>query len=491
VHILARARNSKTSKALMLQTPKASFTIDDSSAIALEYFMTKAVPFMRHSKSSPLWDHMLQLIHQEGSVVRKVAAAIGQQQRALEDGSSKATDEAAAVAYGGAIRAQRQSLSNVISKDQTVHAISCLLLVVLESLRGTFTNIELHLEPCVRLLQSQGSGSEVRKLLDDVSSLIESFIISTMSFSPLTDRAVRTRQLLRTIWASRPAREDIVLVEQSLVQDMVTALDGLTLVTRSGKPLPTPEPDAAMLRSRTIQAKKEALEAVAEELIEALQDNLKEKAYYGIVLARSLLTVVFIRHLTGTPVPPEADLEIYQRIVDLIETSLAQLRHCDSNWAADSTNAFSLGLGVIAVLCNVAVQCKDFYLRRRALLVLEMCPRREGIWTVEAARFRVMSVIKAEEEKALHHPGRLSPNDIPPDCQVGHNEFVDVDGQRMLRLFWRKPGQIAFVTQDVPIGNWEPSSPLFSSPPAVLQSPSALEEDDEDEDEDEDEDTGD
>jgi hypothetical protein len=85
----------------------------------------------------------------------------------------------------------------------------------------------------------------------------------------------------------------------------------------------------------------------------------------------------------------------------------------------------------------------------------------------------------------------LSPTDIPPDCQVGNNEFVDVNGQKMLRLFWRKPGEIAFVTQDVPIGNWEPSSPLFSSPPTVLQSPSTLKEYDEDEDEDEDEDTGD
>jgi hypothetical protein len=471
----------------MLQSPKASFTIDDSSAIALEYFMTKAVPFMRHSKSSPLWDHVLQLLHQEGPVVRKVAAAIGQQQRVLEDGSSKAIEEAAAVAYGGAIRAQRQSLMKSTPEGETVHAISCLLLVVLESLRGSYTNIELHLEPCVRLLQQQ-SGSEARELLDEVSSIIESYVISTMSSSPLTDRAIRTRQLLRTIWTSRPARDDVVIVEQSLVNDMVTALDGLTLVARSGMPLPKPDPEAAMIRSRTVQAKQEALEAVVEERCEALQDNFKEKAYYGIVLARSLLTVVFIRHLSGAPASPESDLETYQRIVDLCETSLAQLRHCDSSWTADSPNAFSIGLGVIAVLYNVAVRCKDFYLRRRALLVLEMCPRREGIWTVEMARFRVMTVIKAEEEKALHHPGRLNPNHLPEDCQVGHNEFVEVDDQKMLRLFWRKPGQIAFVTEDVPIGNWEPSSPLFSSPPAVLHSSSALKEYDEDEDEEDEDD---
>jgi hypothetical protein len=84
------------------------------------------------------------------------------------------------------------------------------------------------------------------------------------------------------------------------------------------------------------------------------------------------------------------------------------------------------------------------------------------------ARFRVMSVIKAEEERALHHPGRLHPNHLPEDCRIAHDEFVEVDGQKMLRLFWRRPGLVAFVTEDVPIHNWEPSSPIFSSPPAVM-----------------------
>jgi hypothetical protein len=473
---------------LTLHSPKAPFTIDDGSVIALEYFVTKAMPFMRHSRSSPIWDHVLQLLHQEGPVVRKVAVAIGQQQRALEEGSSKAAEEAAALAYGGAIRAQRQSLANITSGSQTVHAVACLLLVVLESLRGSYASMELHLEPCVRLLQQHQPGSETRELLDEVSSIIESYVISTMSASPLTEKAIRTRRLLREIWAARPARDDIVLVEQSLVNDMVTALDRLTMVASSGMPVPKPDPEAALARGRMIDAKWEALEAATEERIETLQDNIREKAYYGIVLARSLLTVLFTRSLTGTPMPPEEDLRTCQRIVDLCETSLAQLRHWDPAWAADSPHTFSIGLGVIAILYNIAMRCKDFYLRRRALLVLEMCPRREGIWTVEMARFRVMCVIKAEEEKALYHPGRLSPNHLPEECHTKHNEFVEVNGVKMLRLFWREPGQAAYVTQDIPVGNWEPSSPLFSSPPALLDSFKKLSGDDAEEDMDEDSD---
>jgi hypothetical protein len=117
------------------------------------------------------------------------------------------------------------------------------------------------------------------------------------------------------------------------------------------------------------------------------------------------------------------------------------------------------------------------------------------------ARFRVMTIIKAEEERALYHPGRLSPNHLPEDCHTKHNEFVEVNGEKMLRLFWRKPGEAAYVTQDIPVGNWEPSSPLFTSPPALLYSPEKLAgyddvgeddaEEDEYKDEDEDEDAAD
>jgi hypothetical protein len=467
VQILPHTRREK-SNTLLLRSPRASFAIDGDSAVALEYFMIKAIPFMRYSKPSPLWNHMLQLLHQEDEVIRKVAAAICQQQRSLEDGTSKDVKLASGKAYGMALQAHCQALSNPEAGGRTTLPTACLLLVILESLRGSFDNVEYHLQACVVLLQQQQYGSEARELLNEVSTLIESFIISTMSSSPLTEKAVRARKLLRMCWATHPIQDNIAVIEQSLAGDMVAALDRLALVATSGKPFPQPNLEVATARICAVQAKQEILEAVAQERIDALQHDDKEKAYYGIVLARSLTNVIFIKRLTGASAQPEVELETWQKVVDLCETSLAQLQHCNPTRAANAPNAFSVGLGVIPILYNVGVRCKDFYLRRRALLVLERCPRREGIWTVEMARFRIMTIIKAEEAKALYHPGRMGPYHLPEDCHIAHNEFVMIDGKEMLRLFWRKPGSSAYITENVHIRGWKSPSYPADSPPSLV-----------------------
>jgi len=74
---------------------------------------------------------------------------------------------------------------------------------------------------------------------------------------------------------------------------------------------------------------------------------------------------------------------------------------CSSITATSTDNtSFSLDLGFLAPTLYATIRCRQPQLRRRAIRVLERCPRREGVWNSTAAAaiaHRWMSL----EEKGL------------------------------------------------------------------------------------------
>jgi hypothetical protein len=454
----------------------AKFPAEDSTtndSTALDYFIHNTLPFMRQSNSSPVWDYLLQLLSDKVPVILTVTAAIGHQHRALGDRPPDGAEYAASIAYNAAIRAQSHQLSKSNGSD-VVHALSCFLLIVLESLHGSIANLELHLRPCVYILKQEHDPNmqqEAADMLNHISSLIELYITSSMSFGPRELYSTSARKMLQTIWACRPSADEVVRIERSLVEDMVSRLDTWMPAAESGRDLPAGDPDTAVPTLDALQAQESALDAAAKTYIEAAQGDVKSRAYCGFAVARSLLFINAIRALSELPVSPAVTLATYQRTVDVCEEALAQLRLCKSKSPANASNAFSIGLGAIKVLFCVATRCKDFYLRRRALLVLETCPRREGIWTIEGARFRAMAIIKAEEGRALQRsPDRVLNNSPPEDWQVRHSEVVEVDGNSMMRLFWQSDRSRALTIEDIPISNQLISSPLDERAPTASSS---------------------
>ena len=94
------------------------------------------------------------------------------------------------------------------------------------------------------------------------------------------------------------------------------------------------------------------------------------------------------------------------------------------------------------------------------MLVLEMCPQREGVWTVARARFMARAVIRHEEALAAALLGRPSVI-IPEQCRVSHTVVVkrkegEDGGERgtVLRLFFRvRPGSTECRYEDVEMGD--------------------------------------
>lgn len=415
--------------------------LDGRAAVAIEYFLNKSMPILRQCKSSPLWDYMLQMCHQqhEGSVVRSIASAIGQHQRVIEQkidvesGANEQTD----LAYNIALRAFRKDIA-VLADDPTLYAAACLLLVVLESLRGSQPEILLHLQYCIYVIRQQKDlgklGKSALMLLHEAALFLETFLVSTMNFDIFSKEAGLARQLVRELRSASLVADDVALIEQNLRIDLLDALDWLSINDPpSEDPAMSPGATAMQYPPRSLELEEAAMNSAVEEANQ--NENSDSKAYYLFVHARSLLTMLALRQISNPDRPPALDLEDLTRVVDYEQAALAHLQQSNSNWSSEMTS-FSLGLGTISTLYHVAVRCKDFYLRRRALLVLEMCPQREGVWTVEQARKVARIIIRLEEGTMLRRYG-LKNCTIPEDCQIRHTSISGADGQKTLRVFWR------------------------------------------------------
>ncbi|PYH97136.1 hypothetical protein BO71DRAFT_481419 [Aspergillus ellipticus CBS 707.79] len=98
-----------------------------------------------------------------------------------------------------------------------------------------------------------------------------------------------------------------------------------------------------------------------------------------------------------------------------------------SGTAESNMPAFSIGMGIIAPLFFCAFKCRDWYIRREALLLLRSCQRQEGLWTTPGAVLVLERLIEIESKGLL--PGDLVPessridsihvNILPDDHKIG------------------------------------------------------------------------
>lgn len=96
-------------------------------------------------------------------------------------------------------------------------------------------------------------------------------------------------------------------------------------------------------------------------------------------------------------------IPIYQAIIDLSETVLQKDSYTLRHGVPDSQKVehpiFVLGSTIIEPLFFVATRCREPTLRRRALYLLRLCPRREGICEGMMAVKIIQTVIEVEEQE--------------------------------------------------------------------------------------------
>lgn len=100
-------------------------------------------------------------------------------------------------------------------------------------------------------------------------------------------------------------------------------------------------------------------------------------------------------------------LPIYQAIVDLSETVLQKDIYTPRRGVPDSQRpehpVFVLGSTIVEPLFFTATRCREPTLRRRALYLLRLCPRREGICEGMMASKIVQKVIEVEEQECRRY----------------------------------------------------------------------------------------
>jgi hypothetical protein len=430
--------------------------LDKDSNTAIEYFFCRSIPVLEQCKPSSLWHFVLQLFHQQkaGSVARSIACAIGQQQRTIEEatsGSSK-EDSKGNILYNAALSHMRRDIA-ITASDPTSHATVCLLLVILESLHGSCSNILLHLQHYVCIARAQKAlRQQDDAILRQAVVFLEIFLVTTMNSELYSEEAALARRLIDELRDLVPAIDDVAALERKFRTGLLKIFSQIFADSQSGRFVAANVDSESDFAADFVYSDFAVCESAMESAVKAAieEEGPRSKAYYHAVQARSLLTLVALRQMYDPTHDSAQDLEQYNRIIDLEELALGYF-HQSPIRDVSSNASFSLGLASISTLCHVAIRCKDFYVRRRAYLVLEACPQREGVWTVEQARKLCQGVFKLEEQKVLHIHGMQSCQ-IPEDCQIRVASIIKDDGNTKLRVHWSAgPGTELSPCQDVTI----------------------------------------
>jgi hypothetical protein len=102
------------------------------------------------------------------------------------------------------------------------------------------------------------------------------------------------------------------------------------------------------------------------------------------------------------------------------------------------TPTFSLDMEIVGPLYGVASRCRDPYIRRRAIYVLQSCARQEGMWNAALTARVAERLVKLEEEGL----GEVkSCADVPDWARISHvMPAFEKEGQRRATLSYRRLG---------------------------------------------------
>lgn len=376
--------------------------VDDASRVALHFFCLRTLPILRVCQPSSLWGNVITSLLQEDDSIQDIAVAIGFAQRLQTHTSADAiTDlvqKQALLAYDKALHSLRLSIDSKTAKDPLIHIFACLMMILLESLRGFHLGLLVHLRSGLRIAAANDQTNDSAEVKGEIVDLLQRFRVSSSFFglfaarnATLTELTTQEHYLLsshrpRSHEAPVSALENYAVIGSS-VQLWHSLFEATTATQRD------------RLRSAipTLRAQNADLRASwpSEGHYQTEKQPLR-----GFTEAQQRLTDLALHAATAVPDVDEVEDSSFTEVLDLLESSLKELRvlrGCNG----DEPVPFSAGIGVIGALCLVALQCQDSNIRDRALNLMELCPRREGLWDAQ----EVQRVLKASRLDASQSSG--------------------------------------------------------------------------------------
>ena len=411
----------------------------------------RGLPILRRCQPSPLWDYLVAQLLDSRSSVRQIAAALGSQQRIVDQQNIAETEHSdtellARQLYAGALASLRQSIGESCDFGEAHLPLACLLMVILESVRGSPNHLLIHLRCGLCILRARKGITTQQDRA--VARLLRQYAVEATVFDPISPSSQAVQLLIAEYPDTEASLEPISKVLQ-LVFDLLQSMTEVVRPTLSLTAVVYPLSSSASLgylkeQQRTTEHAVDTRLAASENL------DAYYLAMYSLAKVRCLMSKIYIECAwTGRQTDYDAALILFRQIVDIEEKYLQHMQSAASNGGYSSLPAaFSVGLSAQATLMCVIQQCRDAHLRRRALKLLKQCPRYEGVYNTVLVEAVCRAIIEFEELSA-GGTGRF----IPECCRVHHYSLIGSSEERKewraVRLYYRGLESGQLCTRDV------------------------------------------
>lgn len=383
-------------------TPRAppGRTVPPGSSNALEYFCYRGLPVLRCFRSSALWDYLAVQVLSEESVLQDIAVAIGDQQRLIDEpevGSRICRQRE--TSYIRAIRSLRKDLDQESSDAHERHALACLLMCLLESLRGSSSNVLIHLKYGIGMMQKQRRPNS--GLTNEAMVLLRQHAVHSTTFDALASEKhglMRSLEPLQNGTARAGAYADPVDGLSTL------SIDLMRMMSRRFKMDDTAAQEAAFAKdlAELAASQQELTSAIDTEIATTKPSDVSRGVVLRLAKARCTLVKVYIQSSwSGHQTTYDSNIEDFREIIELISNALHTLSSVKLEHY--KPQAFSVGLSVQVMLVKVIQQCRDRQLRRQAFNLFDLCPRHEGVCNDVLAKSLCKAIIDFEERFGAYH----------------------------------------------------------------------------------------
>ncbi|KAE8381729.1 hypothetical protein BDV26DRAFT_64378 [Aspergillus bertholletiae] len=288
--------------------------------------------------------------------------------------------------------------------------ITCVLFISFAFLQGDTHTASCHLQHGTRLLRESYLNNN-RKALEYRTSLKDVFCHLELHWASLREPEAATLKHEHSTVHSMALDNPVWLKPVHSLGDACNLLIGLAWLVCENDPDNSKMAVAQEILEKHQNAILQKLQVWRSELTTSLNRTktvLVSRDRHTLAALDLWAEIIFIRVSTDNR-QDEGECRFdpfssnFQRVVQLAKSILS------SNFSQSPIPTFSVGMGMIPPLYLCAFRCRDWYIRRESVQLLQRWQLQEGIWTSSGTAFVVNRIIAIESEG-------LTPGDLVPEC---------------------------------------------------------------------------
>ncbi|KAK3713388.1 hypothetical protein LTR37_008580 [Vermiconidia calcicola] len=394
-----------------------------------QFFRQRTVASTNSIANCRFWDRVvLQACHTTPAVKHAVLALSSLHQLSslpFDDGRGSQHRIYAERQHKKALEEARTLIATSTPEDVDRILIACIIFIIFEGVRGDYTAVSVHMDSG-RAIVAQHldrlKATSRRKDLEEIEHALARLDLPAICFS---DQSSPYRYTLMDFYHTSPFLTPCRF--QDIHEAQVSLVDLARWLLLAGDHIDFAELHGDLRSMAKYQAEKVKCAAQVEEwyghFLDAVDrtDNSDRLLILTLKLWHSCMTMLIRAETYGPEMRYDAFMPLFERTVQYGEQIVERL--ADRN----HTRSFSLELGYIIPIYVTATRCRDPYLRRRAIDLLQKHPRQEGVWKSLAAA-AVASRWVAVEEEGLGQV-RYS-TDVPEHRRIRFIDTqVDIEGK--------------------------------------------------------------